>query len=89
LAGDQSSATWNPEKHKYFSKHFEMENGAGTWFEFQLLRQKVSWLKPSFSGFEVFTPVPFRLQKISRNAPCPCGSGRKFKKCCGAAQAED
>ncbi len=20
----------------------------------------------------------------SRNAPCPCGSGRKFKKCCGA-----
>lgn len=20
-----------------------------------------------------------------RNAPCPCGSGRKFKKCCGAA----
>lgn len=23
-----------------------------------------------------------RLQKIGRNAPCPCGSGRKFKKCC-------
>lgn len=21
--------------------------------------------------------------KISRNEPCPCGSGRKFKKCCG------
>ncbi|MBN1525608.1 MAG: YchJ family protein [Spirochaetales bacterium] len=21
--------------------------------------------------------------KISRNAPCPCGSGKKFKKCCG------
>jgi len=21
--------------------------------------------------------------KISRNAPCPCGSGRKHKKCCG------
>lgn len=20
--------------------------------------------------------------KISRNAPCPCGSGKKFKKCC-------
>ncbi len=27
--------------------------------------------------------------KISRNAPCSCGSGRKFKKCCGAALAED
>lgn len=21
--------------------------------------------------------------KIGRNAPCPCGSGKKFKKCCG------
>ncbi len=21
--------------------------------------------------------------KIGRNAPCPCGSGRKFKLCCG------
>ena len=23
-------------------------------------------------------------QKIGRNEPCPCGSGKKFKKCCGA-----
>lgn len=22
--------------------------------------------------------------KAGRNAPCPCGSGRKFKRCCGA-----
>ena len=22
--------------------------------------------------------------KIGRNEPCPCGSGKKFKKCCGA-----
>jgi preprotein translocase subunit SecA len=22
-------------------------------------------------------------EKISRNAPCPCGSGKKYKKCCG------
>ncbi|MDP2644238.1 MAG: SEC-C metal-binding domain-containing protein [Desulfobacterales bacterium] len=21
-------------------------------------------------------------QKVGRNAPCPCGSGKKFKKCC-------
>ncbi|MFK7871112.1 MAG: SEC-C metal-binding domain-containing protein [Roseobacter sp.] len=24
-------------------------------------------------------------QKVGRNAPCPCGSGKKFKKCCGVA----
>ncbi|MCA9630925.1 MAG: SEC-C domain-containing protein, partial [Myxococcales bacterium] len=23
-------------------------------------------------------------KKVERNAPCPCGSGRKYKKCCGA-----
>lgn len=23
--------------------------------------------------------------RVGRNDPCPCGSGRKFKKCCGAA----
>ena len=22
-------------------------------------------------------------KKIGRNEPCPCGSGKKFKKCCG------
>ena len=25
-----------------------------------------------------------RAAKVGRNDPCPCGSGRKFKKCCGA-----
>jgi tetratricopeptide (TPR) repeat protein len=24
--------------------------------------------------------------KLGRNDPCPCGSGKKYKKCCGAAQ---
>ena len=23
-------------------------------------------------------------KKIGRNEPCPCGSGKKFKHCCGA-----
>jgi uncharacterized protein len=22
-------------------------------------------------------------QKVGRNEPCPCGSGKKFKRCCG------
>jgi hypothetical protein len=28
-------------------------------------------------------PAPAASQKIGRNDPCPCGSGKKFKKCCG------
>jgi uncharacterized protein YecA (UPF0149 family) len=22
-------------------------------------------------------------RKVGRNEPCPCGSGKKYKKCCG------
>lgn len=35
---------------------------------------------------EALTPrEPIRREATpERNAPCPCGSGRKFKKCCGA-----
>ena len=27
--------------------------------------------------------TPKRVKKIGRNDPCPCGSGKKFKQCCG------
>jgi len=27
---------------------------------------------------------PRRNKKVGRNEPCPCGSGKKYKKCCGA-----
>ena len=32
----------------------------------------------------VHTPQPFRREapKTGRNDPCPCGSGKKYKKCC-------
>lgn len=29
-------------------------------------------------------PIPARSSKIGRNEPCPCGSGKKYKKCCGS-----
>lgn len=28
-------------------------------------------------------PAPTRSSKVGRNEPCPCGSGKKYKKCCG------
>jgi len=34
-------------------------------------------------GDEAEQPVR-REKKVGRNEPCPCGSGRKYKKCCGA-----
>ena len=26
--------------------------------------------------------TPIRVEKVGRNEPCPCGSGKKYKKCC-------
>ncbi len=33
-------------------------------------------------------PVRKKGPRIGRNDPCPCGSGKKYKKCCGAARAQ-
>ena len=30
-------------------------------------------------------PITRQGEKVGRNAPCPCGSGKKYKKCCGKA----
>ena len=29
-------------------------------------------------------PATVRSEKVGRNAPCPCGSGKKYKFCCGS-----
>ena len=34
---------------------------------------------------EVKSQTPVRSSKVGRNDPCPCGSGKKYKKCCGSA----
>jgi len=41
-----------------------------------------AWL---YCGGKDVGPVQFRRDapKTGRNEPCPCGSGKKYKKCCG------
>lgn len=34
-------------------------------------------------GKEKIKSTPKKVTKIGRNDPCPCGSGRKYKQCCG------
>ena len=38
-----------------------------------------------FIDGEIYTGEPYVREepKIGRNDPCPCGSGKKYKKCCG------
>lgn len=44
-----------------------------------------SMYEAALSEPHVETRVPVRSEKIGRNDPCPCGSGKKYKKCCGTA----
>ena len=54
-----------------------------------LLLQRHMVLKNLFRRTHVRTESPkanveMGRNKIGRNDPCPCGSGKKYKKCCGA-----
>ena len=35
---------------------------------------------------QITIPVTRSAPKVGRNEPCPCGSGKKFKQCCGRAR---
>ena len=37
----------------------------------------------SVGGERSVKKQPVKKQKVGRNDPCPCGSGKKYKKCCG------
>jgi len=39
------------------------------------------WLPPVYTD-EVQPPATNPMRHVGRNDPCPCGSGRKYKKCC-------
>jgi hypothetical protein len=55
----------------------ELQNQRKGIAELRLKGPPKQWI-PENSGTKTIT-----RQKIGRNAPCPCGSGRKYKKCCG------
>ena len=47
--------------------------------------EDTSDLEKLLRGDAKAAPTPRLPPKISGNDYCPCGSGKKFKKCCGAA----
>jgi hypothetical protein len=53
----------------------------------QFIDDAVKCLEVSYY-FEVeeaeILPKRYKGKKIGRNQPCPCGSGKKYKKCCGS-----
>ncbi len=55
--------------------------------------QRVQVAKPTSEGFAGSGPVAKKpivvKNKVGRNDPCPCGSGKKYKKCCGANESSE
>ena len=47
-------------------------------------RQNLNYSAPAK---EAAQPIKRREAKVGRNDPCPCGSGKKYKKCHGATAA--
>lgn len=51
--------------------------------------QREQVMKPDAENAGARTPYKKKPgEKIGRNDPCPCGSGKKYKKCCGANDNE-
>ena len=54
--------------------------------------ERVQVAKPTFEGYggdKSIVRKPAVSNKVGRNDPCPCGSGKKYKKCCGINTAAD
>ena len=47
-------------------------------------RENNQWVYAGFKP-QAGATVRYEKPKPGRNDPCPCGSGKKYKKCCGAA----
>lgn len=75
------------------------ERNAETWMEAvapTLVKVRAYWIahrqhppeglaEEDFGFGQPRLPGARKAPKIGRNEPCPCGSGKKLKKCCGAA----
>ena len=50
----------------------------------EIKRERVATgITEGFGGDKTVKKQPRKVQKIGRNDPCPCGSGKKYKQCCG------
>ena len=58
--------------------------------EEEIKREKVAEITATGSGDGSEKKQPVRSgKKIGPNEPCPCGSGKKYKKCCGSPEARN
>ena len=49
----------------------------------KVAREQVAKVTGTNKDDSANAPVQRKTEKIGRNDPCPCGSGKKYKYCCG------
>ena len=70
-AGARTRSVWNVSNtQKQEVGQFEMAE-----------RQRAAGTAPQ--GEQKVKQIKLEQPKVGRNDPCPCGSGKKYKKCCG------
>ena len=71
-----------PEKEEENISQDDIRKAAGKFMEREQVAKPTSTNMDSSS--EAVNKTVRGVKKIGRNDPCPCGSGKKYKKCCGA-----
>ena len=78
---DEWRAARRTEKEQHSQRIEELGDDSVGLLKFAL--EKLKQESPSSNQPEANPPTVFQdKQRVGRNDPCPCGSGKKFKKCC-------
>ncbi|MCE2722752.1 MAG: DUF1186 domain-containing protein [Betaproteobacteria bacterium] len=80
-----SSGDYDAKFHRYYGQLTEEFATWATFTESDERDARAALGDEEFDGFPEEGQLPFvrPTPKVGRNDPCPCGSGQKFKKCCG------
>jgi uncharacterized protein len=66
--------------HSFATEPAVVSAAAGTMRIYQYFKAQRFLHNDPLGNMRTFRPT---MPKIGRNDPCPCGSGKKFKQCCG------
>ena len=73
--------------YKFFTKNFDISSIE----QLNLIENEVIkfsnntrlWILKGYTPEELSPTTVIKKEKVGRNDPCPCGSGKKYKNCCG------
>ena len=81
-SAEENEVPAEPETDDREISEEDIKKAAGKFIEREQVAKPTSTNMDSTSGS--INKTVRGVKKIGRNDPCPCGSGKKYKKCCGA-----